>query len=251
MINKHNNIIDNLSFKELNRKFSFRAKKSLGQNFLIDENLCNKIVSSLSIVKNYLASEEGNFEKGNDKNKYSKFINIIEIGPGPASLSKHIFNFIYNIKAAHRLFYKDNIDYYNKSYLIPNIFFIEKDESFNEVINYVANSFNQAKYCSEYNYHSIRRDSSEVSFDDYSQNPTIFYDVINQDALKLDLENIIDKYGLGKNHPPHYLNHHSRNNLHTTSTITHKPSSTLPQPSLTPTTPHYLNHHSQKGREHG
>ncbi|HJK87307.1 MAG TPA: hypothetical protein QKA14_00390, partial [Candidatus Megaira endosymbiont of Hartmannula sinica] len=32
--------------------------------------------------------------------------------------------------------------------------------------------------------------------------------------------------------------------LHTTSTITHPYNSTLPQPSLTPTTPHYLNHHS-------
>ena len=53
---------------------------------------------------------------------------------------------------------------------------------------------------------------------------------------------------------PHYLNHHS---LHTTSTITHKSDSRLPQPSLTTgsmllhttstitTTPHYLNHHSQ------
>ncbi|HJK87333.1 MAG TPA: dihydrolipoamide acetyltransferase family protein [Candidatus Megaira endosymbiont of Hartmannula sinica] len=34
-------------------------------------------------------------------------------------------------------------------------------------------------------------------------------------------------------HPPHYLNHHSQSTLHTTSTITHPSSSTLPQPSLT------------------
>ncbi|MEF9438230.1 MAG: hypothetical protein L0922_05670, partial [Candidatus Mariimomonas ferrooxydans] len=34
--------------------------------------------------------------------------------------------------------------------------------------------------------------------------------------------------------PPHYLNHHSRTGLHTTSTITHTVTSTLPQPSLTP-----------------
>ena len=60
---------------------------------------------------------------------------------------------------------------------------------------------------------------------------------------------------------PHYLNHHShypehrscstlpqhhsQPTLHTTSTITHNPRSTLPQPSLTTVPPHYLKHHSQ------
>ena len=72
-------------------------------------------------------------------------------------------------------------------------------------------------------------------------------------------------------HSPHYLNHHSRylNHLstlpqpsvHTTSTITHSPfstlpqssltlpqpslSSSLPQPSLTAPSPHYVNHQSR------
>ena len=45
-----------------------KAKKSLGQNFLVDENILNKIVSIVKI-----------------KNK-----SILEIGPGTGNLTSHI-----------------------------------------------------------------------------------------------------------------------------------------------------------------
>ena len=48
-----------------------RPKKSLGQNFLIDQNIINKII---------------NF--GNIKNK-----NVLEIGPGTGHLTKKILYF--------------------------------------------------------------------------------------------------------------------------------------------------------------
>ena len=48
-------------------KFNF--KKSLGQNFLQDDNIINKIVDNANIDKNTL---------------------VIEIGPGAGSLSKKI-----------------------------------------------------------------------------------------------------------------------------------------------------------------
>ena len=47
-----------------------RAKKSLGQNFLIDENILNQIVNCVEI-----------------ENK-----NILEIGPGSGNLTKYILN---------------------------------------------------------------------------------------------------------------------------------------------------------------
>ena len=47
-----------------------RAKKSLGQNFLIDDSILNLIVNSLEI-----------------KNKY-----VLEIGPGTGNLSKYILD---------------------------------------------------------------------------------------------------------------------------------------------------------------
>ena len=46
----------------------YKAKKSLGQNFLIDKNIINKIISSGKIKKE----------------------NIIEIGPGTGNLSKDL-----------------------------------------------------------------------------------------------------------------------------------------------------------------
>src|SRR5690606_9240893 len=48
---------------------TFRPKKFLGQNFLVDDNIARKIVSSLNI-------EQGD--------------NVLEIGPGQAALSKHL-----------------------------------------------------------------------------------------------------------------------------------------------------------------
>ena len=47
-----------------------KAKKSLGQNFLIDENILEKIVNCVDI-----------------KNK-----NILEIGPGTGNLTNYILN---------------------------------------------------------------------------------------------------------------------------------------------------------------
>ena len=51
-------------------KFIRKAKKSLGQNFLIDNNIINKIV------------EIGNITKNNS---------VLEIGPGYGNLTKAIF----------------------------------------------------------------------------------------------------------------------------------------------------------------
>ena len=45
-----------------------RAKKSLGQNFLIDKNIINKITNTVSI-------------KGNE---------VLEVGPGTGNLTKEI-----------------------------------------------------------------------------------------------------------------------------------------------------------------
>ena len=45
-----------------------KAKKSLGQNFLVDKNVVNKIIKTIEITNN----------------------NIIEIGPGLGSLTKKI-----------------------------------------------------------------------------------------------------------------------------------------------------------------
>jgi len=47
-----------------------KTKKSLGQNFLIDQNIIDKIINTVEI-----------------KNK-----SILEIGPGTGNLTKNIFN---------------------------------------------------------------------------------------------------------------------------------------------------------------
>ena len=55
-----------------------KAKKSLGQNFLIDENIINKIVNSVDVTKEDL---------------------IIEIGPGQGALTKRLKNKLANLIA--------------------------------------------------------------------------------------------------------------------------------------------------------
>ena len=55
--------------KFLMKKYHIRANKSLGQNFLIDENVINKIVESSKITKEDL---------------------VIEIGPGLGTLTKYL-----------------------------------------------------------------------------------------------------------------------------------------------------------------
>ena len=54
-----------------------RAKKSLGQNFLIDKDIINKIVSTVSISDN----------------------EILEVGPGTGNLTKEILK---EIDTVHR-----------------------------------------------------------------------------------------------------------------------------------------------------
>ena len=68
----------------------FEFKKSLGQNFIKDENIVNKIVSSASIDKDTL---------------------VIEIGPGAGWLSKKI------IPLCLSKVYHNTIFPYNKTYL--------------------------------------------------------------------------------------------------------------------------------------
>ena len=45
--------------KEFIKDYSFRFKKKFGQNFIIDENILNNIVSSSKIDKNTLVIEVG------------------------------------------------------------------------------------------------------------------------------------------------------------------------------------------------
>ena len=58
-----------------------KAKKSLGQNFLIDENILEKIVNVIQIKEK----------------------NILEIGPGTGILTKFLINKEYNLQADSNL----------------------------------------------------------------------------------------------------------------------------------------------------
>lgn len=93
---------------------SVRAKKHLGQHFLNDENIAEKIVESLSA---------------------SGFENIIEVGPGTGVLTKYL------LSKKHHLFLAEidteSIDYLKKTYLNleeSNFVgdFLKTDFSFNE-----------------------------------------------------------------------------------------------------------------------
>ena len=66
-----------LPLKETVEKHGLLAQKSLGQNFLLDQNITNKIIA-LSLNKQGLA----NFNS----------INICEVGPGPGGLTRAILN---------------------------------------------------------------------------------------------------------------------------------------------------------------
>ena len=97
-------------------------KKSLGQNFLLDQNLCKKIVSSIDIKNN----------------------NIIEIGSGTGLLTNEIIK--QNPKKLI-LFEKDNSLYdklklkylNNKSIEIKNIDILNDNLSFKDKYNIIAN----------------------------------------------------------------------------------------------------------------
>ena len=54
---------------EILKKHGFTFKKSLGQNFLIDSNILNRIVDGAGV---------------------DKTVGVIEIGPGIGSLQKHL-----------------------------------------------------------------------------------------------------------------------------------------------------------------
>ena len=61
---------------EFIKKYNLDAKKSLGQNFILDKNFTDKIArSAISEGKSDLSGEI-----------------ILEIGPGPASLTKSILD---------------------------------------------------------------------------------------------------------------------------------------------------------------
>ena len=57
--------------KEILEKYQKRAKKSFGQNFLVDENILHKIINHAEL---------------------DKTIGIIEIGPGLGALTQHLAN---------------------------------------------------------------------------------------------------------------------------------------------------------------
>lgn len=66
-----------LSLKETVDKHGLMAQKSLGQNFLLDQNITDKIIS-LSLNKQGIDSFCG--------------YNIVEVGPGPGGLTRAIIN---------------------------------------------------------------------------------------------------------------------------------------------------------------
>ena len=57
---------EEINLKNIRNKYKIVPKKRLGQNFIFDQNILNKIISNVLPIKNY---------------------NIIEIGPGPGGLT--------------------------------------------------------------------------------------------------------------------------------------------------------------------
>ena len=97
-------------------------KKSLGQNFLLDHNLCRKIVSNINI-----------------KNK-----NIIEIGPGTGLLTNEIIKQnpkkLILLEKDNNLYKKLKLNYLdNKSIEIKNIDILKDNLSFKNNFNIIAN----------------------------------------------------------------------------------------------------------------
>ena len=65
-----------IKFKEKMEKYNFNLKKMFGQNFIIDENIINNIISSAQIDKETL---------------------VIEIGPGAGSLTYKLSEYSKNV----------------------------------------------------------------------------------------------------------------------------------------------------------
>ena len=59
-------MIEEINLKNIKNKYKIVPKKKLGQNFIFDQNILNKIISNILPVKNF---------------------DIIEIGPGPGGLT--------------------------------------------------------------------------------------------------------------------------------------------------------------------
>ncbi len=57
---------EEIKLKNIKNKYKITPKKHLGQNFIFDQNILNKIISNILPIKNF---------------------NIIEIGPGPGGLT--------------------------------------------------------------------------------------------------------------------------------------------------------------------
>ena len=57
---------EEINLKNIKKKYKIIPKKQLGQNFIFDQNILNKIISNILPIKNF---------------------DIIEIGPGPGGLT--------------------------------------------------------------------------------------------------------------------------------------------------------------------
>ncbi len=90
-------------------KENFKFKKSLGQNFLYDDNICRKIVDSASIDKDTL---------------------VIEIGPGKGAISKYIISkckyfIMYEVDERLRNGLNNLIDGFDNAFVVFNDFLKE------------------------------------------------------------------------------------------------------------------------------
>ena len=97
---------------------NFNFKKSLGQNFINDENIINKMVNSIDIDKNTL---------------------VIEIGPGAGILSKSIlpkskYSILYDIDTRLEDILDDTLKDYDNYKIIFNDFLKEDIKS--EIVKY-------------------------------------------------------------------------------------------------------------------
>ena len=100
----------------------FIPKKSLGQNFLLDKNLCKKITTNISI-----------------KNK-----NIIEIGSGTGQLTNEIIKLnpkkLILIEKDNYLYQELKLKYSDKEFIeIKNIDILKEDFSFKKNYNIISN----------------------------------------------------------------------------------------------------------------
>ena len=109
------------TIKEIIDKFKLSSKKSLGQNYILDENVTNKIVKNINI-KNQI---------------------VLEIGPGPGCLTRTLIN-----KGAKKIIAIEKdpkcIDAinYQKNFFSKKLLLIEgdflKEKTFKRLINEIT-----------------------------------------------------------------------------------------------------------------